>query len=270
MLGIGLNIPCVATLGDTTDAAAVALFARMSPAPSVARQVQINRLIADLKGAGAWDSMEVLYVLAAHDAQAARLNWKGNASYDLTAVAAPTFTEDRGYAGNGSTSYLNTGWTPTGVHTQNDAGMGIYLNAGTDTASNAANPMGCNDASSRFCSILPRSTSDTVRGAMNDNNTGNFTPAALTTRFGLTVVERTAAAVRTAYRDGVAVGGGTVASTGVPTTPVWLGARNNNGVVAGATDNRIALAFAGASLGAAKNAAVYTAFARYLTAVGAA
>ena len=52
--------------------------------------------------------MEGLWVTAAADAQAGRQNWVQDA-YNLTTVKSPTFTADRGYQGNGTTSYLWTG-----------------------------------------------------------------------------------------------------------------------------------------------------------------
>lgn len=83
-----------------------ALVARMSVTPSKGRQVTINRLVGKLIDLGLWQhaDFDALYVFAAHDAQAARLNWF--AANAATAVSSPTFTADRGYAGDGAAAYL--------------------------------------------------------------------------------------------------------------------------------------------------------------------
>lgn len=52
-----------------------ALVARMEIAPSAARKKLIDDLIVELKSWGIWQKLDLLYILAAHDAQAARLNW---------------------------------------------------------------------------------------------------------------------------------------------------------------------------------------------------
>ena len=90
------------------DADASALVARMNVAPATDRAERIDRLVRDLKAAGAWDRIAVLHIHAAHDAQAAGLNWKG-ASFTATPVNAPDFLPDRGFAGDGASSHLDLG-----------------------------------------------------------------------------------------------------------------------------------------------------------------
>jgi len=117
---------------------ALALFARFTTPPTYARSVLINNLINSLIVSGVWRQLDALYVMAAADSQAARLNWKAD-FFNLTAVSSPTFTADRGYAGDGVASYLDTGYTlstSNGRYTQNVASMGFYIN--TDAAQNVS------------------------------------------------------------------------------------------------------------------------------------
>lgn len=108
-----------------------ALVARMTVAPSTGRKNAIDRFIRNLKtgaisGSDIWAKIAGVYLLAAHDAQAARLNWKG-ASNDLTLVGAPTFLANRSYNGN-STNYLQ-GPAPNAIgapYTQNSAFMALH------------------------------------------------------------------------------------------------------------------------------------------------
>ena len=90
------------------------LLARMTTQPSLARASLIDRTIRGLIDAGLWDQFDILYFLAAHDAQAARLNWKANAFNLSVQSGSPVFTTDGGYRANPSTlsGVLSTGWAP--------------------------------------------------------------------------------------------------------------------------------------------------------------
>jgi hypothetical protein len=126
-----------AASGPTYSAEATALFARMTTPPSSGRKTTIDTLIVALKAAGVWTKMDGLIVSAAADSQAARLNWVQNL-YNDTAINSPTFTADRGYTGDGATSYLDSGFDPTTAPspklTQNSAHIGVWC--GTDINSN--------------------------------------------------------------------------------------------------------------------------------------
>src|SRR5690606_35810663 len=100
----------------------------MTTPPTRARQLLINTTITNLIAAGLWPKLDVLYLLAAADEQAARLNWKNPGTFTCTAVNSPTFTADRGFAGDGSTSYLDTNFNISSasgrLYEQNSAHIG--------------------------------------------------------------------------------------------------------------------------------------------------
>jgi hypothetical protein len=126
-------------LGRTSSpytAAANALFAAMTTPPTTARKIIINNLIVALQNAGAWSRMDCLYVLAAADSQAARLNWKTPGTLTASAVNSPAFAADQGYTGDGSTSLLDSGFNPAtagGQFALNSAHLGLWdrLDIGT-------------------------------------------------------------------------------------------------------------------------------------------
>jgi hypothetical protein len=95
-----------------TNSEAATIVANMSTEPTNARKGRIDTLVGDLKTAGVWDKLDALWVMAAHDAQAASINWMDPSGTKLTAYNSPTFTADEGYKGNGSSSYLLTGHAP--------------------------------------------------------------------------------------------------------------------------------------------------------------
>lgn len=78
MSRLGLSLPSAAVMrarGGAVPPEARALMARMTTAPSASRARAIATLVRTLKAAGIWSKLDLLYILAAHDAQAARLNW---------------------------------------------------------------------------------------------------------------------------------------------------------------------------------------------------
>lgn len=145
---------------------AVAIIGAMSPAPNAARQSLINTTVIALKAAGLPPKIDSLQVYAAHADQPARLDWM-NPSRVATAVNSPTFTVDRGFAGDGLTSYVDTNYNPVtaGVnYTLNSAMVGIRMNS---------------DPTARA-------------GSNTGNGSANFTVLNISTRFGLNINDITA------------------------------------------------------------------------------
>lgn len=255
-----------------TNAEAATLVAAMSSAPDDTRKGQIDTCIGAIKTAGAWTKLDCLWLWAGHDSQAGLLDWKRLS--DATAVNSPTFTTDRGFTGDGSTSYINTNFTPStdGVnYTLNSACMGAYLNAGTDTAVSGPNSIGAASGGGTInARVEPWRSStpgSTVRARVNDGTA--TTVGTVATRFGLTAVNRSGASAVQIYRNGASIGTSTAASSNVPSIDVYALGFNNGGALGGANDNRIAAAFVGGSLTSTEHADLFTAIEAYLDAVGA-
>jgi hypothetical protein len=70
-----------------------------------------DQLIRGLWQDETWGLLDCLYILAAPDAATAQLNLVGT-NYSLIANGTTTFTPDQGFAGDGSTGYLNTQFNP--------------------------------------------------------------------------------------------------------------------------------------------------------------
>src|SRR5262245_4406995 len=78
---------------------------------SAGRQTTVNTLITTLKSAGIWTKLDRLWLWAAENQPSALTDLVGLSL--ATAVNSPCFTADRGYTGNGSTSYIDTLFDPT-------------------------------------------------------------------------------------------------------------------------------------------------------------
>lgn len=116
------------------EAETTALLARFTSQPDATRQSLINACIKGLKDDGVWVDLHGLWLLAAHDAQAAQRNWKQDA-YNLTVVGSPTFAANAGYSFAGSTAdALQTGFsyaTVIGAPAVNDVCVGGWVTAHT-------------------------------------------------------------------------------------------------------------------------------------------
>lgn len=126
----------------------VSLFARMTQKPSDERKVAINNLITSMKSSGAWQKLDALYVLAAQDEQAAKLNWIQDA-YPLTSFGGLNFSPSVGYKSDGSTGYLSTGFNPAtagGKYSLNSASAFVFIDPTDSTPGVSGNFFGNTNA----------------------------------------------------------------------------------------------------------------------------
>ncbi|MDF7777415.1 hypothetical protein P1X14_19315 [Sphingomonas sp. AOB5] len=262
---LGLSIPEVAGRRGGADPAAVALIARMSVAPDGARVGVIDTLVRALKTAGVWAKLDALYLLAAHDAQAARLNWISS-SYGLSVSGVPAFTVDRGYTGDGSAAYLDSGFNPVtagGKFAQNDAHMSVWT--GTDVANSMQFDLGTARAG-----INARRAS--VAAARIYANIGSADELALSpaTSIGWTCWVRNGSAAYSAVRNGGTPTSIVQASNALLSLPFYILAQSIAGPAASAhTTRRVQAACWGGQLSAGEMGALYGALAAYMTAIGA-
>lgn len=258
-LSIGLDDSFGGGDSGPLDPDAEALIGRMTVPPSAQRKRLISDTIVALKAAGVWALLDLLYVFAAHDAQAGLLNWKA-AVFNATAVAGPSFIVDRGYAGNGSTAYIATGWGPTdGVQFQQDS---AHMAAWVLSAAQGESVIG-NTVTTGARSVLQPVVPGNTIGILLNDATGSVTiPNAIAT--GLFLASRSGASAIAAYRNGSSLGSDTIASSGLSTGAVTFD--RDGGVISTA---RLSQASLGASLNATQAADYYAALLTYMQAVGA-
>jgi len=246
------------------EAEAAALFARYTTQPGTARKVIINDFIRALKAAGVWAKSDGIYMLNGEDEQSSLLNWKQNL-YNLTAVDSPTFTANQGYAGNGTSSYLDTGFVPNtagGSWVQNSAHMALTNR--TSRAANGSVQMGCATTVNGNQAIMAsRFTGDLFLGKMNDVTNGSIASTESAGRF---YTSRSASGSRVQYKDGVSLGSVTAASSGLAVTAMVLLAYRSN-VVSLFTSDQLAHASFGSGLTADEVADYDAALVEYYAAI---
>lgn len=261
---LGLRFAVIAAAYAFTNAEAEALVERMASAPNDDRKELIDTLVGALKTAGSWTKLDALYVTAAHDSQAAKLNWIAD-QYNITdpGTTNPTFTADRGFTGDGTTDYLSTNFDPTTApspkYTLNSSCMGVWC--GTDSTNAAHNDIGA--INNR---INARSAATTPRTRANDGTNG--APALnLTTAIGFTFWSRTASGSYLASKNGETAVSVVVASTSISVGVMGL---LGSGVPAiSFSPRRLQAALFGSGLSDAERIATYNALAAYMTGVGA-
>lgn len=224
------------------DAATYALLEKMSVKPSRERARLIDATIKKLKRHGIWYKLDVLYVMAAHASQAANLNWKNPGTHTLTAIGGgATFTADRGYQGNGSSTAMSCGYVPStnGVSfTQDDASIWCWNNLDQQDAQPSVGRV-----ASIGYHILGRNASNNMGGRLNDND---VTTRANSNGIGLFGISRPAAGTKRYWRNGAQVGTDiSGASTGVSTVASFAA---GGGAATAWEDNQTALYALGAAL----------------------
>jgi hypothetical protein len=264
MLSLGLSITSPAVLRSASyDAASLAIFAAFTTPPGADDRSKINQLVTTLKAASVWSDLDILYVLASADSQAARINWKSPGVKTLNAVNSPTFAAYRGYTGNGTTSRLDTGWIPSTEavkYLQNDASLWVWSRS---TAQGASFALG-NANIDPVANIQPRNTGDFFATRINNGSGSNILVASVNASGMFGGQRRSSTDVR-GWKNGAQIVSGSIASTGRPTDSQWILASNFS-----LFDNRqIAFAAWGASL-AGKELVFYNAMNAYMQAVGAA
>ncbi len=255
--------PSVSIVGSYgMDADADILIRAMTTTPTGARQALINSTILSLKSFGIWTLLDEIWFLAAASSQAGLLGWK---RYKDCTNTSMTFTTDRGFAGDGTTKYLSTGFNPStnGVNfIQDNHSWGVYSRTNTQ---DAGTDMGC--INTRLCQLLLRTASNlgTVQASITS---GSLAPS-VADSLGLNVARRSGPAAQQMYKAGASIGSNTSVSGALPNATFIVGGRDNAGTIEAFTARQYAAAFVGSGMTVQNQADLYTVIQAYMTSVGA-
>lgn len=240
-----------------------ALLARMTSAPDSTREGHIDDFIAALKTAGVWDKLDGLFVTAAHDEQAALLDWKEDRTA-VKAASAPTFTTDTGFATT-STQFWHLDITPADCvyFTQNSASMLYWANDSTATGTNGTATFASLD-SGNIVGLNPRSSGDLIASRLCSGTA--TTGGTITDKAGLAGVSRTSSTAVQHYKNGAASGSAGSATSASLASVAEFSIGRRGGSTYQATN--CALAAIGGGLTAQEMSDFYDAALAYMTAVG--
>lgn len=217
---------------------AKALFTRMTSEPDSSRKTLINQLIVNGKAHGWWAVADMLKIQAAHDSQAATLNWIEDAHNSIL-IGAPTFTTDKGFKGDGTVNnYINLNFTPSSDGNnfkQNSASFGVSINDNNVTGTNNLG-VGANVGANTYMIFSTQAVTayGQTRGCLNSGGTWTDREHSRSTK-GFHFMNRSASNV---IKVGKNFGqtASTVASTAVSTNSLALGGiKTSTGLIYGNT-----------------------------------
>ena len=211
----------------------------------------LNHLIKKLKDDGVWDVLDVICVV--HEAEADSLLDLKNLS-DATNVNSMTFTSDRGFAGDGLTSYINSNYAPNGDGVNCvDASNSLFVYVNTHDSSSSFH--GAHEAGTVQNTIsLQVNHGIWVPGSpgINTNASGSFVSEELITvnltksdspaqpKAGFIGGARTSNIYQHIRIDDEVANNATVGTYTIPNIDMYVSARNESGAAANFSDSRTA------------------------------
>lgn len=238
----------------------LSLFTRMTTQPSMARKQRYDVLIRSLINSGVWAKLDALYVFDGDNTQQSFLNIVQNL-YNITQTGSGTFTAGVGWAGNGSTGYLNTNFNPSTASSskfiRDSAYFGIWSNT---TGQQASTYAGYFDGT-QGVTINGRTTGDGFSARINQAAVLTSTGGTVIDGSGLFGAARSGASANSIRRNAVELTTGTTASTAPANGALRLG----NFGTAVYSNLQFKSAIIGGYLTTVEEAALYSALSIFLT-----
>jgi hypothetical protein len=240
---------------------------------SDARISLMNQTVNALEAAGAWANMDDGWMLTAENAIQALTSLKQRRL--AVAVNSPTFTIDRGYAFNGTSQYIDTGYIEASHAVALSLGnvrLSVYERTNNN---NNTTPVGTSDnPSGAFNFILrPRGSTNFM---LSQAHISTATCAdTITDSRGLSVASRAGNGTTVLFfKNGIALtpvsAGLTNPATALAPRSLYIGANNNAGVAASFRASTIGWASVGAPNGSTPiELGAYNAIQAHETAIGA-
>lgn len=275
--GIGTGIKTIIG-GESYLPEANTYFSAMTVQPTSAQKSTINTLIGALQTAGIYSKLDVLYLLGAHDQQAARLNVITPGTYTITEKQLTTNNTGSnvkwrrwyGYkldAPGSLSDYLETNWnfsTDSVNFTQNSACQHVYVNDNVAASlyGTIMGALGPGGAISNLIRLRTTPSDGLIAGV-------NLFPASYltytnTNTAGFYSVNRSASNLTTLYKDGNSVATHAGASTTLNNLTNWLLTYHpQTGAPLGYAANEISVYAMSSSLNATEQLAFYNAIVAY-------
>lgn len=221
------------------------LFAAMSPEPDEARSNLIIDLGQGLFDAGIWVKLDSFWAIANFSEQSAQLNWIDPANNVLAPQASPDFTIDEGYQGNGSSSYVNTNYTPGGGQYQQNSASIFGWAFGSVPESGTADFL--NITGGGRSAVIRMFGAPSTSGSFGVNSLGS-TGATYSPPEGLFTARRLTGTDVELFQGAAQLVTNPTGASGVPTQQMTLLCAVESGTPTRFSSKRIAFAGAGAGL----------------------
>lgn len=187
----------------------------------------LQTMVIGEKADGSWAKLDRQWVYALSTSAAAAIDLVARSSHTL--VNAPTFTALKGFTGNGSTSYINTGFNPSTAtnYQQNASFAGVYVQTGEPSATSFHAYMGTMAVGTNDGPNIGRNVSNVFYDINHSNTTaGTFVFAS---QVGFWGVERSSSTAKQLfYNSTTSVASAVDVSAGVGNRNVFVLAQNAN------------------------------------------
>lgn len=263
----------VAAMGVATDADALlwkAAVVGLGGTVSDARLAQVSTFVAAMKAASLWTILDRLWLFAAENSTSALIDLVTRTA--ATATNSPTFTTDRGFTGNGTTSFVLTNYvasTQAVNYGLNSSALFGYFNTDRAAADSRA-AYGTDNGTGVQTAMSLRLAAGTQDAYLNNTFAAGHANGTVGDTLGLATVSRTTSNLTTTYRRGASVGTTAAPSSAVPNVMMPFLCFNNNGVFANFETARGAAFGISSGLSGAQVTSVNSILeASYLTPIGA-
>jgi hypothetical protein len=231
--------------------------------------IGICQLTSDLKQYGIWDKMKAVYPMVgqAGVSSSFEVNLKNPNKFRGTFTGGWTFSST-GATPDGTTGYMNTGFTPSGNLVNNSVNLTFYsrTNSAEDTYA-----MGFAGNSSYGLTAMNLGRTNFV-GYSNMNTYFPYLQVTTTTTsLGFFQFSRTTDTRAVAFQNSSSIGTLTSTTNGditLVSAPLFVGCRNSNGTPIGFSSYQCAFASIGDGLTDTEAANFYTAVQRFQTTLG--
>jgi len=206
---LGVGKPPTVTSGCSQATTFLARASGLSGTETSAYTTMICGMVTD----GTYSLLDALYIFATNNTTTAALNLVST-SFTIAPSGTLTFTADVGWAGDGSTGFLDTGYTPSTAglnYALNAASVGIYTQTSRTTGTGTSLGTQNNGGSATQVRVDALNGSSFVFDINNfdANSTGNANAR------GAWVVSRTSSSLYSLYKNGSVTALSTQTSTPV-------------------------------------------------------
>lgn len=227
--------------------------------PSTAQQALQNTFIVAVKDY--WANFDCFNIMSTNgDSNFALVDYIRLIT--MSAVNSPTFTENQGYQGDGIAAYIDSLFNVSTAanYSLNNAAIWLYINNDSDSD----RVFGVSNGSTTFTNFRPKSGAQ-MQANLNDGGASVFETS--TNSSGLWCVQRVDSTTLEIYRNGVLFKSGADISVALLNLTLFLLAQSTNGGANSFTNYQIGFFAAGSQQDATAQAAIYTAWNNYLTAI---
>lgn len=220
--------------------------------PSSSQQALQNQLVLWLVNKGIWSKLDLLYIFANNGgADFSRINWINPSLFELTAVNSPTFTSNVGWAGNGTSAYLNSGWIAS-THAVNytiaKASYGCKIVAGSAGNSSYRELGVGNGGIGVGAYIRARNLSGLIEWRINDDFNRTVSTDSANYFWHVNRVAASGTASKEIFRNGSSLSSAADNGTEIPGYEWPFLAINNVGTIQNFTNRTLAMGFVGGDL----------------------